>query len=111
MTPAAFALSQACQAAVSIMLTMPEWGWPDLDAITLLFGQVPAPQTYGDASHAAQLLCRFLDRTALEFHARLHGGAVPASCLFDAKRYIRLSRIDQVHPEWWNAASIFADWC
>jgi AraC-like DNA-binding protein len=110
LTPAAFVLSQACQAAVSIVLSIPDWGSPDLDSIAALFGQLPAPQTYCDALHSSLLLYRFLERAAIEIHARLHAGAVPASCLFDPSQYVRVGTVDQLHPDQWNATTLFAEW-
>lgn len=109
-TPAAFVLSQACQAAVAIVLSMPQFGWPDLDAIAVLLSQVPAPETYADGLQSAALLYRFLERAATEIHARVHGGTIPASCLFDASRYLGWMHVDQAHPDSWKAASVFAAW-
>jgi AraC-like DNA-binding protein len=109
-TPAAFALSQACQAAVGIIFGTPHGASPDWRSLSARFAEVPSPHTYADALHSSALLCRFLERTGDEIHKRIHGGEVPAECGFDSKAHVRLPAIDQQHPESWQAATQFASW-
>ena len=109
-TPAAFALSQACQAAVGIVFATPDGVWPDWSSLSARFAEVASPHTYVDALHSSVLLCRFLERTGDEIHKRIHGGEIPASCAFDSTAHLRLPPIDQRHPESWRAGTAFATW-
>jgi AraC-like DNA-binding protein len=109
-TPAAFALSQACQAAVGIVLATPNGAWPDWTSLSARFSEVPCPRTYADALHSSVVLCRFLERAGKEIHKRIHGGEIPSSCRFDSTIHLRLSDIDQQTPGSWVAATAFAHW-
>lgn len=110
LTPCAFAVSQACQAAIGSVLGMSDVDPFDVEALVQLFASVGAPRDYADALTASGIVHRFIDRAAHELHRRIHGGAVPAVCSFGATGDIPVPVVDQTRPHRWNAPDVVSAW-
>jgi two-component system response regulator YesN len=107
--PSAFAVAQACQVAVSLILDVD--GCPDFDALVALFRSIPPPCNDGDALATVALSYRFLLRAGVEIHQRLHAyDNLLDKCAFDPSRAAAWTTIDRADLPGWSPAAAIEAW-
>jgi two-component system response regulator YesN len=107
--PSTFALAQACQAAVSMILDM--HGWPDFDPLVALFRTIPPPRNDGDALATMALCYRFFLRAGVQIHQGLHAcDHLSDRCAFDPSRVAAWTTIDRSDLAGWSPAAAIEAW-